>query len=90
MFIFLRLGGGQSGASLEDCSVLGLEDRLGGTAWVGVVLAKIIERYPDFFLSYFIALAEDVSGVSLRYRHRTPVPYPGTFGVLCATPAIDG
>lgn len=40
-------------------------DRLRRTARVSVVVAKIVERYFDFFLSYLIALVEDVSGVSL-------------------------
>lgn len=69
---------------------MGLGDRLRRTARISVVLAEIFERYLDFFLSYLVALVEDVSGVSLEYRHGKLVPCPGTFGVSFAMPAING
>ena len=65
-------------------------NELGRTAGVSVVSAKVVERYLDLFLSYLVALAEDISGVSLQYGHGCFVPCPGTFGVLFAMPAIDG
>ena len=62
------------------------------TAGVGVVAAKFIERYVDFFLAYLVALLEEVSEMSLVYGHEREcvVPCPGTFGVLSAMLAIDG
>lgn len=70
--------------------ILGLGDRLGHTISVRIVLAKIVERYFDFFLSYLVALEEDVSGVSLEDGHWSAVPCPGTFGGPFAMPAING
>lgn len=93
MFIFLRLGGVSVWRyslnwGFRQCR--GWGDRLRRTAGVSVIFAKIVERYLDFFLSYLIALREDVSGVSLEYRHGSLVLCPGTFGVSFAMPAKDG
>ena len=66
-----------------------MRDRLRRTAGVGIAPAKTVERYVDFFLAYLVALSKTVSEVSLVNWSGSPIPCPGTFGVLFAMRAID-
>lgn len=92
VFIFLRLGGVLVWhfSFTEMLYEIRAGDRLRCTAGVSVIDSKIFKRYFDFFLSYFIALGGNVSGVSLKYGRGCLIPCPGTFDVRFAMPAIIG